>query len=61
METKLTRLQIYSAILSSIIAFTVYVGICYAFTEIDLLETIVTFLCFVFPLVVSIPFYMTED
>lgn len=61
MKKKLNRLQWYSAITASILAFVVYLVTAYAFTEIDLLEMLCVFFCFILPLVFSIPFYITEE
>ena len=61
MKKKLNRLQWYSSITASVLAFVVYLFISYAFTKIDLLEMMCVFICFILPLVFSIPFYITEE
>lgn len=54
------RLQIYSSVVSSVLALIVYFAICFLFTKIDLLEMVVTFICFVLPIMVAIPYYISE-
>lgn len=61
MKKKLNRLQWYSSITTSILAFIAYLLASYAFTDIDLLEMLITFIFFILPVVASIPFYITED
>lgn len=61
MKKKLNRLQWYSSITTSILAFIAYLLASYAFTDIDLLEMLITFICFILPVVASIPFYITEE
>ena len=61
MKKKLNRLQWYSSITTSILAFIAYLLASYAFTDIDLLEMLITFFFFILPVVASIPFYITEE
>lgn len=61
MKKRLNRLQWYSSIMASILAFIVYLVTAYAFTDIDLFEMLCVFFCFILPLVFSIPFYITEE
>ena len=61
MKRNLNRLQWYSSIISSILVFALYIIGCYAFTRMDLLEMLIVGICFVIPVVASIPFYLTED
>lgn len=61
MKKKLNRLQWYSSITTSILAFIAYMLASYAFTDIDLLEMLITFICFILPVVAYIPFYITEE
>ena len=61
MKKKLNRLQWYSSITTSILAFIAYLLASYAFTDIDLLEMLITFICFILPVVAYIPFYITEE
>ena len=61
MKKKLKRLQWYSSITTSILAFIAYLLASYAFTDIDLLEMLITFIFFILPVVASIPFYITEE
>ena len=61
MKKRLNRLQWYSSIVASILAFIAYLLASYAFTKIDLLEMVCVFICFILPLVFSIPFYITEE
>lgn len=61
MNKNLKRLQIYSCIIASALSFALYLLICYSFTEIDLLEMLITFICFILPIAIAIPFYITED
>lgn len=61
MKKKLNRLQWYSSITTSILAFIAYLLASYAFTDIDLLEMLITFIFFILPVVASIPFYITEE
>lgn len=61
MDKRLSRLQVYSCTIATTLAFIVYLLICYTFSDIDLLEMIITFMCFIFPVAISIPFYITED
>ena len=61
MKKKLNRLQWYSSITTSILAFIAYMLASYAFTDIDLLEMLITFIFFILPVVASIPFYITEE
>ena len=61
MKKKLNRLQWYSSITTSILAFITYLLASYAFTDIDLLEMLITFIFFILPVVASIPFYITEE
>lgn len=61
MKKRLNRLQWYSSITTSILAFIAYLLASYAFTDIDLLEMLITFIFFILPVVASIPFYITED
>ena len=61
MKKRLNRLQWYSSIIASILAFIVYLFTAYAFTKVDLLEMLCVCICFILPLVFSIPFYITED
>lgn len=61
MKKKLNRLQWYSSITTSILAFIAYLLASYAFTDIDLLEMLITFIFFILPVVAYIPFYITEE
>lgn len=61
MKKRLNRLQWYSAITTSILAFIAYLFTAYTFTKIDLLEMLCVFIFFILPVVFSIPFYITED
>ena len=61
MKKKLNTLQWYSSITTSILAFIAYLLASYAFTDIDLLEMLITFIFFILPVVASIPFYITEE
>lgn len=61
MKKKLNRLQWYSSITTSILAFIAYMLASYAFTDIDLLEMLITFILFILPVVATIPFYITEE
>lgn len=61
MKKRLNRLQWYSSIVASILAFIAYMLASYAFTKIDLLEMLCVFICFILPIVFSIPFYITEE
>ena len=61
MKKKLNMLQWYSSITTSILAFIAYLLASYAFTDIDLLEMLITFIFFILPVVASIPFYITEE
>lgn len=61
MKDGLNRLQLYSMIVSSVLSFIVYIVICYAFSDMDLLEMMIVFICFVLPIAISIPFYISED
>ena len=61
MNKKLNRLQIYSCTIATTLTFILYLIICFTFTEIDLLEMLITFVCFILPVAIAIPFYITED
>ena len=61
MDKNLTRLQIYSCTVATALSFALYLIICYSFTNIDLLEMLITFVCFILPIAIAIPFYITED
>lgn len=58
---KLSRLQLYTSIVSSFLTFIVYMVAGWVFTEMDVLEMIAVYVCFILPLVAVIPFYITED
>ena len=60
-KRSLKRLQIYSCTIASTLSFIAYLLICYSFTDIDLLEMLITFICFILPISIAIPFYITED
>ena len=61
MDKNLHRLQIYSCAVATALSFIVYLLICYSFSDIDLLEMLITFICFILPIAIAIPFYLTED
>lgn len=61
MKNSLNRLQIYSAIVSSVLAYIIYTIIAFTFSDVDLLEMIVVFICFVLPVAIAIPFYISEE
>lgn len=61
MKKKLNRLQWYSSITTSILAFIAYLLASYAFTDIDLPEMLITFIFFILPVVAYFPFYITEE
>lgn len=61
MKKRLNRLQWYSSITTSILAFIAYLLTAYTFTKIDLLEMLCVFIFFILPVVFYIPFYITED
>ena len=49
MKKKLNRLQWYTSITASILAFIAYLFTTYAFTKIGLLEMLCVFICFILP------------
>lgn len=61
MDKNLNRLQIYSCAIATALSFALYLIICFTFTDIDLLEMLITFICFILPIAIAIPFYITED
>lgn len=61
MDKKLKHLQLYSCIISTVLVFIIFLAMCFMFSDIDLLEMILVFTCFVAPLVIAIPFYISED
>lgn len=53
------KLQIYSCITVTILALVIWLMYT-AITKVDLLETIIVFICFIAPLTIILPFYISE-
>ena len=61
MKNKVEFLKYYAGSVTALLALVVYIVLMFRFTQRDMLEIIVTYMCFIFFPTFLLPFIITED